>query len=448
MHHQVDRRTVLRRMALGLAGASLANSGMGGDVAWARAPRRGPDYGPLEAAIDETTGLPLLRLPRGFRYRSFGWTGDPLDDGTPTPARHDGMAVVRSRGGRVWLTRNHELGGRGASFGAPEVTFDPRGTGGTTTILFDTRRGEVQEAWASLAGTSVNCAGGPTPWGTWLSCEETTAELDEPHGWVFEVPGLRGTDAQPIKRMGRFRHEAAAVDPATSIVYLTEDQIVSGLYRFVPAIKRRLAFGGHLQMLAIDGTPMANLSGAGVEGRPMPVTWVDIDDPERADVPGTTNGLGVYAQGLDAGGATFRRLEGAWFTRRRLVFVSTSGGAAGEGQVWEYDPRRETLTLRFESRSADEANNPDNVALSRRGMVLCEDGSGLGQRLLGLGRAGRTFPLAENAVVLDGERNGIRGDFRGSEWAGACFHRQWLFANIQSPGVTFAITGPWGQGPL
>jgi secreted PhoX family phosphatase len=438
----IGRRTMLRHLTLAAAGLGLATMTPGTLLAR----RRGPDYGPLAEAIDETTGLPILKLPAGFRYRSFGWQRDALTDGSPTPGRHDGMAVVRARGRRVWITRNHEMIGRGTSFGPPEVTYDPSGPGGTTTLVFDTKSGEVVESWASLSGTTMNCAGGPTPWGTWLSCEESTADLDQPHGWVFEVPGEPA--AQPLRAMGRFRHEACAVDPKTSVVYMTEDMGTAGFYRFVPNAPKRLAQGGALQMLAVSGEPGKELIQGVPVGVPLPVEWVDIAEPERAHAPGTRDGLGVFAQGRESGGAVFRRLEGAWFGTRRVVFVSTSGGAAGLGQVWEYHPKREELTLRWESGSAEEAQSPDNVVLSNRnGMVLCEDNGSEGQRLLGLGPDG-AFPLAENALVLNGERNGLSGDFRKGEWAGACVHGRWLFANLQTPGITFAITGPWKRGPL
>jgi len=437
----LSRRTFLRQLAIAGAGLGIANG-----VPGIAAARRAADYGPLAAAIDETTGLPLLRLPAGFRYFSLGWTGDAMTDGTPTPSRHDGMAVVRARGRRVWLTRNHELFGGQLRFGTPDVTYDPSSPGGTTTIVVDTKRGEVVESWASLAGTNFNCCGGPTPWGTWLTCEETTVELDKPHGWVFEVPGE--PHAEPLRAMGRFRHEACAVDPRTSEVYLTEDAGTAGFYRFTPNQKRRLAAGGRLQMLAVRGEPGKAMHEGIPIGVPLPVEWVDIADPERAHAPGTSNSIGVFTQGRDGGGAVFKRLEGAWFGRKRVVFVSTNGGAAQHGQVWEYHPKRAELTLLFESASEDDGHGIDNVTAAGRGHVLCEDGGRSGQRLLGLDAAGNSFPLAENAVVLNGERNDLSGDFTTGEWAGAVFSGKWLFANIQTPGITFAITGPWKKGPL
>ncbi|MGH7960751.1 MAG: alkaline phosphatase PhoX, partial [Candidatus Binatia bacterium] len=96
-------------------------------------------------------------------------------------------------------------------------------------------------------------------------------------------------------------------------------------------------------------------------------------------------------------------------------------------------------------------DNPDNITVSPRGgLLLCEDGDLVGQRLIGLTPAGEAFPFAQNNVVLNGEKNGIVGDFRDKEWAGACFSKdgKWLFANIQTPGITFAITGPWNKNVL
>ena len=116
-------------------------------------------YGQLIPIADEATGLPLLWLPAGFRYRSFGWTGDLLSDGTRTPAQHDGMAAFDAGDGRVRLVRNHELRS-GRSF-APGATYDPGAGGGTTTVELEANTGEVTAAWASLVGTAVNCAGGP-----------------------------------------------------------------------------------------------------------------------------------------------------------------------------------------------------------------------------------------------------------------------------------------------
>ena len=405
-------------------------------------------YGPLFEIADAATGLPLLMLPRGFEYVSFGWTGDPMANGLPTPASHDGMAAFAAGIDRVRLVRNHERG-RGTPFSA--AAYDALAGGGTTTLEFDTARGELVSTVDSLSGTSRNCAGGPTPWGTWLTGEETTEFITRPHGYLFEVPG-DGTlgDAQPLRDMGRFSHEAAAVDPVTGDVFETEDAgLTSGFYRFVPHTPGHLAGGGRLFMLKVKDVWQANLGVGFPNGTTVDVEWVQIAAPDSPSP--TAPGNAVFTQGRSLGAARFARLEGCWRgADGRIYIVSTNGGAVGQGQVWFFDPQEETLTLLFESPSADVLNAPDNITVSPRGgLVLCEDGSGA-EFMHGLTVDGDIFPFARNNVRLNGEKNGVVGDFTGSEWAGACFSPdgRWLFANLQSPGITVAITGPWKAGAL
>jgi secreted PhoX family phosphatase len=412
-----------------------------------------PDYGPLAPVRDHTTGLPLLWLPRGFEYVSYGWTGDRMDDGLATPSAHDGMAAFR-RGDRVHLVRNHERGERVGAFVAGPYTYDARSGGGTTTLVFDPDAGAWVESYASLAGTVRNCAGGPTPWGTWLTCEETFL-TDGPdatgsplrHGYVFEVPAEGVSDATPLTGLGRFSHEAAAVDPTTGIVYLTEDRGDSRFYRFVPNQPGRLAAGGRLEAMVLHGTVDTAFAAAGDS---WAVSWAPIANPDPATESGA--GVSVRQQGGLRGAARIVRGEGCWYGNDLIYVVSTSGGAAGEGQIFALDPTRQTFTCIFASPSAAVLDNPDNIAVSPRGgIVLCEDGDNDVQALHGLTPDGEIFRFAENHVVLAGERNGIVGSFTGSEWAGATFEPKkgnWLFVNIQTPGITFAITGPWKQGAL
>jgi secreted PhoX family phosphatase len=412
---------------------------------------------PVSPKIDETTGLPLLQLPDGFRYMSYSWTGDLLRDGTQCPNLHDGMAVVRELGnsGKLILVRNHETGVSTAPYiDAPEITYVNDGGGGTTNLRFDTKTARWEAAWASLAGTVRNCAGGVTPWGTWITGEETT---DTVHGWQFEVGEQHG-DPTPLYDMGRFSHEACMVDPRTGYVYETEDAgDSSGFYKFVPFRRGQLKEGGDLYMLKVKNVNQADLRSASVVGMTWDVEWVRITDPR-----GTIKS--PFRQGYDDGkGARFRRLEGAWWGDVNGYFLATTGGTItppatdGEGQVFEYNPLAETLKLIYNSQNAAECENPDNLTVTPRGgLLMCEDNAGPttndAERLLGLTLGGDIFTFAKNNIVLASAINSKvgPGDYRQNEWAGANYSPdgQWLFVNIQTPGVTFAITGPWGSGPL
>jgi uncharacterized protein len=418
-----------------------------------RAPRKqhgSGGYGPLAPVRDQATGLELLSLPAGFEYISYGWTGDPMDDGTPTPSSHDGMAAFWSKG-RSLIVRNHERG-NGTPFTSAQATYDPTSAGGTTNLVFHPGAGRWESSYASLSGTIRNCAGGPTPWGSWLTCEETTqvngagTPGEMRHGYVFDVPADGVSDAVPLKGLGRFSHEAVGVDPATGIVYLTEDSTPSGFYRFVPTTPGDLT-SGRLQMLAIAGVPTTYSADTGTT---WGVTdWVTIDNPDPA--PGE---LSTVRQGLAKGGSAITRGEGVWYGNGHIYFISTSGGPVGEGQVFDYDPVADTLTVMFASPSGAVLNAPDNCCITPQGgLVLCEDGGGE-EFMHGLTLDGEIFQLAKNNADLTAGTAGkpvAAQNYSGSEWAGATFeakHGKWLFANLQSPGITFAITGPWGDGGL
>ena len=476
---------VSRRSVLGVGAAALTLPSLGG--LWAA---RSATPNTLAPVADATTGLPLLRLGEGFSYRSFSWTGDAMAGGGVVPARHDGMAAVPAPGGGVTLLRNHEeiIGAPMGDAGTP--AYDrfalPPGTegapdgfpgfgGGVTAVSY--APGRAPSTVALLAGTAVNCAGGPTGWGSWLTCEEIVLRTSRigarDHGYVFEVPAAGGASGRPIVDMGLFRHEAAAVDPATGIVYLTEDMSPhSGFFRFLPRNRQRrpgaLEEGGRLEMLRVRGAPNADLRAPAL-GDEHEVDWVPVPEPDRdpeAFAPGEFGGdilgmgkSGPYQQGEDAGAARFARGEGAWQHGGAIYWVDTAGGAAGAGAVWVYDPAKSVLRALYVSPREAVADAPDNITVHANGLVLaCEDGGGLhdaagalvrGTRLLAVGRDGRVVEVGENNIVFDGPVPGRPGtdpgDYRGAEWAGATFSPDGatLFVNIQTPGITFAITGPW-----
>jgi hypothetical protein len=419
-------------------------------------PRGAGLLGPLGATRDGATGETLLEVAPGFRYLTFGWMGDPMEGGGKTPTAHDGMAAFPTASkSRIRLVRNHEIRPAGAAFGGG--VYDPMGAGGTTTLEFDTAAERLLWTRPSLSGTSTNCAGGPTPWGSWLSCEEVIDGPDSPaspspsgftrpHGYVFEVPAEGPSSAIPLRELGRFVHEAVAIDPKGGALYLTEDAARAGLYRFTPRTKGDLARGGRLQMLGIDGTPRADLRDTPTGGPLWKVRWYDISDPDRAHANASDlDREGVFRQGYDQGAAVFRRLEGAWFGNGRIYVTATSGGRAKLGQVWELEIATETLRLVYESRSGALMQAPDNLCVSPKGgLVICEDGA-KPNAVRGLTPDGRVFTLARNVAVLTGARNGIDGDWSASEFAGATFSPdgKWLFFNMQRPGITIAMTGPW-----
>ncbi len=481
----VDRRSLLR----GAAAGALLGGPFAGLVARAAGAHEPESYErpPLEPIADLRDGQVRLWLPRGFQYRSFHDTETPitLDDGTLLPGRHDGMAAFKGPRGTITLVRNHEVNGPGAAFG-PGTPYDPMARGGTTTVQV-TGTGEVLRSYTSLNGTQMNCSGGPMPWGSWVSCEETVngpdvaadftgapnTALQQRHGFIFEVPADGQSDREPITAAGRFAHESVAWDPREGALYLTEDNFgyASGFYRYLPPRNhrhagRRLADGGRLQMLAVRGTPNAELAAQQTAGTRYRVRWVDIDDPAPSfpyepGVPApTTNDTAltyVGNQGRTQGAAHFSRLEGAVYDRGVVYFCSTQGGGEpevgpgpiangygnGTGQVWGYDVRSQTLEVVFQSPDAATLDFPDNITTSPRGtLILCEDNVN-DNFVRGLTKEGRLFDIALNRL-----RSSSGADRSNDEFAGSTFSPdgRTLFVNIQaSAGMTFAIWGPWGR---
>ncbi|MFD8916887.1 alkaline phosphatase PhoX [Streptomyces sp. NPDC059569] len=413
-------------------------------------------YGPL---VTDPDGL--LDLPRGFGYKVLSREGDPLRSGEgAVPSNHDGMAALPGRRGRVHLVRNHENRATAPVPvpAVPGLTYDPMGKGGCTALELDGRNNVLGERVA-LAGTAVNCAGGPTPWGTWLTCEETedragTNGYTKDHGFIFEVDGAdpRRTGAVPLTAMGRFQHEAIAIDPGTGIVYETEDAFERpfGLfYRFLPRKPHggtgSLRAGGDLEAMRVPGVP--DLSAVQEPGTSFDrVEWVPVPDPLARETP-------VRLQDFGPKGITHaQKLEGCYWGERAVYFVSSfarsaEGSAADHyGQVWKYEPKRRRLTLVIVFGPGTDiqlpGESPDNICLAPSGgLMVCEDGGGA-QHVFGVTRRGEVYALARGAQNIGTAEAPEWGEFAGVTFSpdGAT-----MYVNCYTPGTTFAVTGPWQE---
>lgn len=403
------------------------------------APAFGPGFGPLSPAYPSNMSQlpPALRniafitLPDNFEYTVISTAGETLTDGNVVPGGHDGMAAFRGPNATHLLVRNHELGTSGVAVVASGAVYDSAVRGGTTTLVID-NQGKLVQHYGSLAGTERNCAGGPTPWDTWLTCEEAFSLRDGVrHGYVFEVPSVGLSDATPLKGLGRFNHEAAAVDPETGYVYLTEDRGDSLLYRFRPAAYGDLRSAGQLEALRLVDFSAGADTRKGFLGNlmlPLAADWVAIDDFD----PATDS---TRSEGFSKGAALFTRGEGIWYGGGLVYFVCSNGGDIGRGQVFAYDPASSDLMLLVESQDPAVLDAPDNITVGPDGrLYLCEDGSA-GDNIVGVNHDGEMFRVSQNI-------------FNGSEFAGACFSHdgRFMFVNAQSPGLTFVIKGMWRRG--
>lgn len=412
-------------------------------------------YGPL---VSDPNGL--LDLPEGFQYRVLSKLGDVMSDGLPVPDRADGMGCIPLDEERVVLVRNHEISlpkGNEHKQLPPEnlssSAYDSHASGrplagGTSSIVYNVKTQEVDNQFMSLLGTVRNCAGGTTPWSSWLTCEESVDKassiISEDHGYVFEVPAsASGLVAPvPLKAMGRFNHEAACVDPRTGIVYLTEDRGDSLFYRFIPNVQGQLDKGGKLQALAVIDAPKfdtRNWSSVAMESdKAYGCYWIDLDNVTSPEDD-------LRARGYSDGAALFARGEGIQFDGDEMYFCCTSGGNKKLGQIMRYVPspmegkageqdQPGELSLFLESPDKATFNFGDNLTIGQNGhLIVCEDQYSdlVDNHLKGVTPEGKTYDLGK--VRLQ------------TEPAGACFSPdgKTLFVNLYSPTVTLAITGPW-----
>ncbi|MFF9805130.1 alkaline phosphatase PhoX [Streptomyces coeruleorubidus] len=425
---------------------------------------RSVGYGPL---VPDPKGI--LALPAGFTYRIITYSGrTKLESGEFTPSNHDGTATFGGPRGTTLLVNNHELKGPRANWKYPVpltegLVYDPAAAGGCTVVEIRPD-GRVAE-WVGIAGTSTNCAGGSTPWGTWLTCEENSDRagvngMTKDHGYVFEVdPSDRraNRNPKPLKFFGRYDHEAVVIDPKRGHAYLTEDDDEpNGLfYRWTPP--EGFAYGpGEFRELADDagvlqapkcfdsgGKFVDDLSRATKIGTVYGVDWVDVPDRDARTTP-------VRKQFAADEVTRARKLEGMWWGDGGAYIVSSyareESPVQHDGQVWFYDPRRRTLTLKVllgvnPDPSVDGAfDGPDNITVSPYGgIVLAEDGEGV-SHLFGATESGRTYPIARNDLNVGTEEEPEYGEFAGVTFSP---DGKTLYANIQDPGILLAITGPW-----
>jgi len=444
----LSRRDILRNSALGAGVLAVGNVGAllgsktalalpSGSDSWVP----GGAYGPL---IEDPNGL--LDLPDGFKYTIVTTEGDAFADGA-VPGRFDGMAAFAGPAKAVALVRNHEITAAAGGLQADaDFVYDPAAGGGTTNVHLD-RNGNKLAEFTSLAGTIRNCAGGTTPWGTWLTCEENenvpgAGPWTKRHGYAFEVDPWNqdnNREPTPLLALGRFAKEAAVVDPSTLDVYVSEDagNPFGLMYKAVlDAPEPRyggLRGTGTLYAMACTqaGAHVANLHPYSEIGTTLDVAWVEVTDPDALV-------LSVRKQFTDAQVTRSQKYEGLWWDAGKCYIAVSFANDFHSGQVWSLDPLTSTITLevRFESAAGDDTpNEPDNITVSPwGGLILCEDGSGA-QHLMTVAPDGSTSVFAKNRVNED-------------EFAGACFSPdgKTMYVNLYSdPGTTYAITGPWSR---
>jgi uncharacterized repeat protein (TIGR03803 family) len=455
-----------RNFSMGLTAIAFAGLARhGGAFAGAASQSEVYGYGPLLRDPNS-----LIDLPKGFSYRVISRLGNVMDDGFVVPNAADGMGAFAAGKGKVALVRNHELDMRYPFFGpftgkvpddfrCYDRVVDKEGKagqpvfGGTTTLIYDMKSGQTEAEYLSLSGTIRNCAGGITPWGSWLTCEETVTRagqgVGKDHGYIFEVPSAHKglVDPVPLKAMGRFNHEAACVDPRTGIVYLTEDREDGLLYRFLPNAKGDLAKGGRLEALAIDGVADSrNWNGLNMPLRAgTSARWIPLDNPESPDDD-------LRKRGSKAGATLFARGEGMWWSKGtqaqggHFYFTCTSGGAKKAGQVFRYTPDAMSasgngnplniIELFYESADLAYFNLGDNLTVMPNGhLMVCEDQytAITNNHLRGITPDGKAYAFARARVQ--------------TEFAGACFSPDGstMFVNFYAPTMTLAIKGPWSK---
>ena len=403
-----SRRAVLQRGLASLA-AILAPVGLGACGGTSRRPPdsdTGTELSPplprLRSLLDQIgplgeAGAEGARLPEGFSIRAIARTGEAvLPGGYAWHFMPDGGATFPTQDGGWIYVSNSEV---------PLI-------GGVGALRF-AADGELIDAYPILEGSNVNCAGGPTPWGTWLSCEE----IDR--GRVFETDPWGEAEAVDRPALGRFKHEAAAIDPDLACVYLSEDEGDGCFYRFqsssVDADGHLSLTEGELQVAVVD-------EGGHVTWVPVPDPLAEGDTPTRQQVPEAT---------LFDGG------EGLWWFEG-VVYLSTKG----DNRIWAYDTKNETITTIYDRATAPDPEalyGVDNLTVSACGDVLvAEDGGQM--RIVAVLPDGGLKPLVQLVGQDDSEITGPAFDPSGTR---LYFSSQRAIGTLS--GITYEITGPFHE---
>ena len=388
----------------------------------------------------------IIDLHSSLNYRIISKEGSLMSDGFKVPGLADGMGSFLTNN-HIVLIRNHEIvPGHGIEKGAfqnPDSQikklgrrhYDKNAIGGTTNIILDKKSKKVLKEYLSLSGTHQNCAGGVTPWGTWLTCEEKINKKIKDqvsHGYVFEVNPRSQTlnFPKPLKAMGRFNHEAVAFDNFNN-AYLTEDRNDGLIYKFVPKTKNNLN-KGELFALKINNVKDSRNWGKPIieKDRNYTADWIKIENPDPNDDT-------VRFEGMMKGATPFARPEGIISDNKSIFICCTSGGNLKKGQIWKLNPTSTggaSIELWYEVQDGGSINMPDNIVIAPWGdLIVCEDNSEI-NRLWGITPKGEPYLIAQNS-------------YSSSEFAGVCFSPidKTMFVNLQSNGLTLLINGNWDE---